>query len=354
MKKKKNMDEIISHIKDMTEYPKLYLAQVFDGKSESSLQKLLDANCTVDIPIIGGGTYRIEMLAVLLQNKKIKGKMRDKLIKACENSQNEEVKLELAKDSRTPLRIQKKLALDKNGDIRVELAWRKKPHNVILKILAKDKNWAVRREVAKSKHSKAKILELFLDETDNDVVLDVLKNKNMTLNLVNKFVDKFINQDGWIGEDGEYFEKGWNYHFFNIAIHIILTFEKQKNLKNNKLFNYIAEQDEELYRVLLAKRDSIPTNIFEKLYRDDDTITPTYFVKSQNSTEKLLLRIAKNKLTDPINLIFLSNTHFKSVKLSLIENSNTPEIVLQKYQLDEIEEISDAASDKLFERGCKN
>ncbi|WP_418640616.1 HEAT repeat domain-containing protein [Sulfurimonas sp. ST-27] len=339
---------IVSDMNKLSSHQKFSIAQVFDGKSEILLQTLIDDNCTLNIPNANGKLQQVSILAVLLENKSIVGILRDKLIQACEHSQDEEVKIRLAKDPKTPLSIQEKLALDPNGDIRVELVWRDKPEASILKNLAQDENWAVRREVAKSKYATPEILELFINEKDDDVVLEVLQNPNSTTDIINKFAEKFIEQDGWIGENGDKFDTVWNHKFLTLAVEKIL--DSNEFISDHPLLHYIADHDEEMYRVILAKREDVPVSIYNKLYRESDEIIFPYLALSNLSNEEMLLTMADSKSAQPMLLMSLTDSWYDKVKLHVIKHPNTPEIALKKLSFDKSKEVRKSSKNALSER----
>ena len=340
-------------MKELSSHQKASLAQIYDGKNELMLQKLIDDDSSLSVPDGNGNLQEVSILAVLLENENIIGAQKDKLIQACAGSQDEEVKVRLAKDSATPLSIQEKLAQDPNGDIRAELIWRENPEVSILQILAQDENWAIRREVSKSKHSTPKILELFINETDDDVILEVLQNPNTTPEILNKFADKFIQEDGWVGEDGAHFNQAWNHKFLTIAVDRLLeSVTNKEDLANNTLFNYIANDDEEMHRVVLAKRDDVPVTIYNKLYRETDEIITTYLSLSKLSTEETLLKIVNNQDTAGLILMNLSSdSSFESVRVVVAQHPNTLDIILKKLSFDPSKDVRKAATDTLISRG---
>jgi hypothetical protein len=342
---------IVSNIDALSSYQKFSIAKAFNGKSELLLQTLIDDDSTFGVPNADGKLQAVSILAVLLENKNIVGTLQDKLIQACADSQDEEVKVRLAKYPKTPIDIQEKLAQDPNGDIRVELIWRENPEVSILQTLAQDENWAIRREVGKSKHSTPEILELFINENDDDVVLEVLQNPNTTTDIINKFSDKFVKQDGWFGEDGNKFGATWNYKFLTTAVNRLLdSSNNKKDLKNNPLLNYIADHDEEMCRVVLAKRNDVPGSVYNKLYRETDEIIQTYLALSKLSSEELLLKMTKSETTQPMILMNLSDSVFESVRLCTTEHKNIPDIILKKLSFDNSKEVRKAAKDALFIR----
>jgi len=342
---------IISNIKELSSHQKFSIAKVFNGKSELLLQALIDDNSTLGVPNADGKLQQVSILAVLLENKNILNELRHKLILACEDSKDDEVKIRLVKDKQTPLDILKKLVEDPNGDIRVEILSRDKIELSLLQTLVYDENWAVRRECAKSKHATPKILELFINENDDDVVLEVLRNPNTTTDIINKFTDKFIEQDGWIGEDKNKFDTVSNHKFLSVSVNRLLdSSDNQEELKNHPLLNYIADHDEEMYRVILAKRDDVPISIYNKLYRETDEIIQTYLSLSQISSEEILLKIAKSKTTNAVILMNLSDSSFESVRVDVANHSNTIDMILKKLSFDTSKEVRKASKDALFIR----
>jgi len=342
---------IVSNIKELSSHQKFTIAKEFNGKSELLLQALIDDDCTLGIPNADGNLQMVSVLAVLLENNNIVNELRDKLIQASSDSQDEEVKVRLAKDPKTPLSIQEKLIQDPNGDIRVELIWRETPELSILKTLALDDNWAIRREISKSKHATPEILELFINENDDDVILEVLQNQNTPMDLINKFTDKFIEQDGWIGEDENRLDTVWNHKFLTVSVNRFLdSSNDQEELENHSLFNYIADHDEEMYRIILAKRNDIPVPIYNKLYRETDEIIQTYLSLSQLSSEELLLKIAKSKTTNAVILMNLSDSPFESVRVDVANHPNTIDMILKKLSFDNSKEVRKSAKDALFIR----
>jgi len=350
--KDEKIELIVSNIGELSSHQKFSIAKAFNGKSELLLQTLIDDNCTLGIPNPDGKLQQISILVLLLENNNIVGISKNKLIQACIDSNDEEVKVRLAKDENTPLSIQEKLAQDPNGDIRVELIWRENPETPILKILALDENWAIRREVAKSKHSTPEILELFINEKDDDVVLEILQNPNTTTDIINKFINKFIEQDGWIREDGNNLDTTvLNHKFLTISVNRLLdSTNNQEELENHPLLNYIADHSEEMYRVILAKRDDVPVSIFNKLYRETDNIIQTYLSLSQLSSEELLLKIAKSKTTNAVILMNLSDSSFQSIRVSVANHPDTLEMILKKLSFDRSKDVRKASKDALFIR----
>jgi len=339
---------IVSDMDKLSNHQKFSIAQAFNGKSEILLQALIDDNSTLGFPNAEGKLQEVSILAVLLENKNIVGILRDKLIQAGEHSKDEEVKVRLAKDPKTPLSIQEKLALDPNGDIRVELVWRNQPEASILKILIKDENWAVRREVAKSQHATPEILELFINEKDDDVVLEVLKNPNITNEVINKFTEKFIDQDGWIGENGDRFDTVWNHKFLTLAVEKILN--SDEFIIDHPLLHYIADHDEEMYRVILAKRGDVPVSIYNKLYRESDEVIFPYLALSDLSSEELLLTMADSKTVQPMILMNLAESSFESVRCRVAKHPETPNIILKKFSFDTSKEVRKASKETLSTR----
>jgi len=348
------IDLIVSNIDELSSHQKFTIAKEFNGKSELLLQALIDDNCTLGIPNADGNLQVVSVLAMLLENRSIVGTLKNKLIQACADSKDDEVKIRLVKDEQTPLDILEKLVEDPNGDIRVEILSRDRIELSLLQTLALDGNWAIRREVVKSKHATPEILELFINENDDDVVLEVLQNPNTTTDIINKFIDKFIEQDGWIGENGDKFGTVWNHKFLTIATNRQIANESNKeDLSDNILLNYIAEHDEEMYRIILAKRNDIPVTIYNKLYRETDEIIQTYLSLSQLSSEELLLKIAKSKTTNTVILMNLSDSPFESVRVDVANHLNTIDMILKKLSFDNSKKVRKAAKDTLYLREQK-
>lgn len=325
------------------------LATLYDGSSELMLDKLINDNCILDVPTgKKDETVKVSILAVLLDNKNIAGKQKDKLIQACANSEDQEVKFRLARDPKTPFDILKKLSQDENGDIRAELIWRKPPYISILDTLSKDSNWAIRREVAKSSYSTLDILESFINESDDEVVLEAIQNKNTTEEIINKFSEKFFTQDGWFDEDGDKYKEVSEHKFLKALIQKV--FESHTDideLENNTILNSIANHNEELYRLLLIKHPDTPPALFQKLYREGDEFSPTHFSISSKSEEELLLKLAQDKNTLPLILMNLSDCSFESVNICVAEHSNTLDIILKKLSFSESKKVRKAARDAI-------
>ncbi|MCD6173390.1 MAG: HEAT repeat domain-containing protein [Sulfurimonas sp.] len=338
---------------DLSSSQKFSLARVFDGESELMMQKLIDDDSSLDIST-DTGAVRVSILAVLLENKNIKDDLRDKLISACQGSEDQEVKFRLARDPQTPLDIQKKLAKDSNGDIRAELIWRTPPFISILNTLSNDENWAIRREVSKSSYTTLEILESFINEDDDEVVLEVINNKNITPEILNKFAEKFFNQDGWFDENGDKYEVASNHKFIKALIQKVFEFHTDINeLENNTILNSIANHNEELYRLLLTKHPDTPPALYQKLYREGDEFSPTHFSISTKSEEELLLKLAQDKNTLSLVLMNLSDRSFESVNICVAEHSNTLEMILKKLSFDESKKVRKAARDTLLSREQK-
>lgn len=336
----------------LTSHQKFSLAKDYDGKSELLLDKFIDDNCTLDFPT-DNGPVTVSILAVLLENENIQGDLKDKLIQASSDSEDPEVKVRLAKDERTPLSIQKKLAKDDNGDIRVELVWRKQPEISILKILSQDINWAVRREVAKSKYSTPDILKSFINDTDDEVVLAAITNKNITLDIVNKFAEKFFSQDGWYNPEGDKYDIGSNIKLLKEIVYKVFNSNlSYEELVSNNILNSIAKHDQEYYRLILAKPSSfsVPGEIMKALYRKGDEFTSTYLSGYDTSGEELLLSFAKDEDSSPIILMNLSNSQINSVRAAVAQNHNTLEIILKKLSFDSSKVVRKAAKTALRTR----
>ena len=212
-------------MEELSVQQKFSLAKIFDGQSELMLQKLIDDDCIIDIPT-DNGAVTVSILAVLLDNENITGELKKKLISACADSEDQEVKFRLARDPQTSLEIQKKLTQDPNGDIRVELIWRKPPFISILNTLSKDDNWAIRREVAKSSYTTLDTLESYLTESDDEVVLEIIQNKNTTPDILNQFAMRFFAQDGWYDENGDKYDLVSNLKFLNELVFRVFDYNE--------------------------------------------------------------------------------------------------------------------------------
>lgn len=338
-------------IKELSSQQKFSLAKIFDGESELLMQKLIDDDCTLDIPT-DTGAVTVSILAVLLDNKNITGILKDKLISACVDSKDQEVKFRLARDPKTPLEIQKELAKDSNGDIRVELIFRKPPYISILKTLSEDDNWAIRREVAKSSYTTLDVLESFINETDDEVVLEVTQNKNTSPEILNKFAEKFFTQDGWFNEDGDKYDLVSNLSFVKALVERVFDVNATaaEDLESNFILNSIAQHKEEHYRLILAKPFSsypVPYNIYQMLYKKGDEFTQTYMSDSNRAGEEILLEMAEDTSTSPLILMNLSNSKFESVKSAVAQHPNTLEIIVKKLTFDESKEVRKAARDAI-------
>ena len=347
-----NIEEIDMSI--LSAAQKFSFAKIYDGQSEVLLQKLIDDDSALDIPTgKDDEIVKVSILAVLLENKNIKDELKKKLIDACADSQDEEVKVRLAKDKDTPLYIQKKLVHDKNNDIVVELVWRKLPYPSILKQIAKNENWAVRREVSKSLFTDLDTLESFINETDDEVVLEVIQNKNTTPELLNKFAEKFFSQDGWFNPAGDKYDMLSNLKFLKALVDRVFSSNATtEELEQSFILSSIAQHDEEHYRLILAKPSpySIPSNIYKMLYKKGDEFTPTYLSDSNVLGERILREMAEDKNTSPIILMNLSNRKFSSVKVAVASNPNTLDLIVKKLTFDKSKEVRKAARDTLTKR----
>lgn len=329
---------------------KASLAKLYNGSSELMLEKLIDDNCILDVPTgKKDETVKVSILAVLLDNQNIKGKQKDKLISACADSDDQEVLFRLARDPKTPFEIQKKLTEHENGDIRVALVMdRNIPLISILKILAKDSNWAIRRECANSPYITSKISEIMLNDDDDDVISTLVLNEKTSDKIVNKVTDKFIDQDGWYDESGNKDNVAPNHKILKALVS--RKFESELNIEefeDDKLLNYIADQQEELYRLILVQHPDTPINLFQKLYREGDELTKTYMTSTDKSGEKLLLRFTQNKDTQALELINLSNSKFENVRISVAQHTNTIEMILKKLSFDESKKVRKTARDAI-------
>lgn len=334
-------------VKKLSSQQKFSLAKVFDGESEQMLQKLIDDDCTMDIPT-DTGTVVVSILAPLLENPKITGELKKRLISACKDSEDQEVKFRLARDPQTPFNILNNLVKDENGDIRVELVWRKPPYISILKTLSQDENWAIRREVAKSSYTALDTLESYLTESDDEVVLEAIQNNNTTEEIINKFSEKFFSQDGWFDENGDKYEVASNHKFIKALIQKVFDCHTDINeLENNTILNSIANHNEELYRLLLIKHPDTPPALFQKLYKEGDEFSPTHFSISTKSEEELLLKLAQDKNTLPLVLMNLSDSSYESVNICVAQHSNTLEMILKKLSFSESKKVRKAARDTL-------
>lgn len=330
------------------------LAKIYDGNSEVMLNKLIDNDCSLDIPTgKGDETVNVSILAALLDNQNITGTQKDKLISACANSQDQEVLQRLAKDPQTPFESLKKLSKHPNGDIRFELILRKPPYISILKTLSTNANWAIRLGVAKSSYTTLNILESFINETDDEVVLEVIQNKNSSTDLLNKFAEKFFNQDGWYNEDGEKYDMLSNLKFVKALVERVFDSNATaKDLESNFILNSIAQHKEEHYRLILAKPSPfpVPEKIAKMLYRKGDEFTTTYLTDSNVLGEKTLLEIAEDTNTFALILMNLSNSKYASVRVAVTKNPNTLDMIVKKLTFDKSKKVRKSARDAIFLR----
>jgi len=315
------------NMSELSSQQKFSLAKIYNGSSEVMLQKLIDDDCTLDIPTgKGDETVNVSILAALLDNQNITGTQKDKLISACANSQDQEVLLRLAKDPQTPLSIQEELVKCKNGDVRVELLWHENVEQSIIQTLSQDENWAIRREIVKHSMTELSVLESFINETDDEVVLEVIKNKKTSPDIINKFAEKFFNQDGWFDDEGNKYDMLSNLKFVKALVERVFDSNvTAKDLESNFILNSIAQHKEEHYRLILAKPSpfSVPEKITKMLYRKGDEFTQTYLTDSNVLGEKTLLEIAEDPDTFALILMNLSNRKYASVRSAVAKNPNT-------------------------------
>ena len=331
-------------IKELSSQQKFSLAKIFDGESELLMQKLIDDDCTLDIPT-DTGAVTVSILAVLLDNKNITGILKDKLIQACANSEDQEVKFRLARDVRTPLEIQKKLADDANGDIRVELAWRKPPLIAILKKLSADSNWAIRKEIAKSPYTNAEILDSMSNDTDNDVVLTIIDNKTTNYNTIEKMSDKFFAQDAWYDDAGQEYDMGWDIRFIQALLGRVFESNfTEEQLAANKILTTIANHKEEMYRLVPLKHPDTPASVYNSLYKDGDEFTKVYMGDNPKTSEALLMKFAQDPASEPLQLMTLSSSGFENVREAVAKHPNTLDIILKKLKFDNSEKVRKAVN----------
>ena len=342
-------------MKELSAQQKFSLAKMYDGKQESMMQKLIDDNCTLDIPT-ETGAVTVSILAVLLENKNIVDASRDKLIQACSSSEDTEVKLRLATDARTPFEIQNKLVDDANGDIRVELVFRKPPLISILKKLASDSNWAIRKEVIKSKYTTAEILDTrSLIESDDDVVLAIIDNKTTDYKTVEKMSDKFFKQDGWYDDTGAEYDMGWNIRFIQALLGRV--FESNftvEQLATNKILTTIANHKEEMYRLVPLKHPDTPASVYNRLYKDGDEFTKVYMGDNPKTSEELLMKFAQDPASEPLQLMTLSSSAFENVREAVAKHPNTLDVIIKKLKFDNSEKVRKAVNKTINFRKSNN
>ena len=332
-------------MKELSSQQKGSLAKIFDGKSELMLDKLIDDNCTLDIPT-ETGAVTVSIFAVLLDNKNITGTLRDNLIQSCSSSEDTEVKLRLATDARTPFEIQNKLADDENGDIRVELVFRKPPLISILKKLSADSNWAIRNEVIKSKYTTAEILDTrSLIESDDDVVLSIIDNKITDYKTIEKMSEKFFKQDGWFNEGGDLYDMGWNIKFIKALLGRVFESNfTEEELATNNILTAISNHKEEMYRLVPLKHPDTPASIYNSLYKDGDEFTKVYMGDNPKTSEALLMKFAQDPASEPLQLMTLSSSGFENVREAVAKHPNTLDIILKKLKFDNSEKVRKAVN----------
>ena len=331
-------------MKELSSQQKFSLAKIFDGASELMMQKLIDDDCTLDIPT-DTGPVTVSILAVLLDNKNITGILKDKLIQAAASSTEQETLFRLARDPQTPFEIQKKLTEHENGDIRVELAWRKPPLIAILKKLSADSNWAIRKEIAKSPYTNAEILDSMSNDTDNDVVLTIIDNKTTNYNTIEKMSDKFFAQDAWYDDAGQEYDMGWNIRFIQALLGRVFESNfTEEQLAANKILRTIANHKEEMYRLVPLKHPDTPASVYNSLYKDGDEFTKVYMGDNPKTSEALLMKFAQDIEAEPILLMTLSSSAFENVREAVAKHPNTLDIIIQKLKFDNSAKVRTAVN----------
>lgn len=342
-------------MKELSNQQKFSFAKMFDGKQESMMQKLIDDDCTLDMPT-NTGTVTVSILAVLLENKNIKDGLKDKLIQSCSSSEDPEVKFRLAIDPRTPFEIQNKLSDDENGDIRVELVFRKPPLISILKKLSADENWAIRQEVVKSPYVNAEILDArSLIESDDDVVLAIVDNKTTNYKTIEKMSNKFFSQNAWHDDAGKEYDMGWNLKFTRALLYRVFESNfTEEELAANKILTTIANQKEEMYRLVPLKHPNTPAAVYNSLYQDGDQFTKIYMGYNPKTDESLLMKFAQDPASEPLQLMTLSSSEFENVREAVAKHPNTLEIILKKLKFDNSEKVRKAVNKAINGREKSN